>query len=145
MTMPALTHRIYDQYFHNINWHRPYELLTSPSLSLEWLHLWTPRNSSLTSLPTSLLTQRPQNISVTPRTRGGKRTPTVSSCTMNKHIVGCIYAPYKVNPNIFQFYFDFMDTSTIHLCIHSFATSMNFILFSMILFHLLLSTIITST
>ena len=23
--------------------------------------------------------------------------------------VGCIYAPYKVNPNIFQFYFDFMD------------------------------------
>ena len=24
-------------------------------------------------------------------------------------LVGCIYAPYKVNPNIFQFYFDFMD------------------------------------
>ena len=23
--------------------------------------------------------------------------------------VGCIYAPYKVNPNIFQFYFDFLD------------------------------------
>ena len=23
--------------------------------------------------------------------------------------VGCIYAPYKVNPNIFQFYFDFPD------------------------------------
>ena len=24
--------------------------------------------------------------------------------------VGCIYAHYKVNPNIFQFYFDFMDS-----------------------------------
>ena len=24
-------------------------------------------------------------------------------------VVGCIYAPYKVNPNIFQFYFDFPD------------------------------------
>ena len=35
--------------------------------------------------------------------------------------------------------------SIIHLCIHSFATSMNFIWFSTILFHLLLSTIITST
>ena len=23
--------------------------------------------------------------------------------------VGCIYAPYKVNPNIFQFYFNFLD------------------------------------
>ena len=23
--------------------------------------------------------------------------------------VGCIYAPHKVNPNIFQFYFDFPD------------------------------------
>ena len=23
--------------------------------------------------------------------------------------VGCIYAPYKVNPNIFRFYFDFLD------------------------------------
>ena len=25
--------------------------------------------------------------------------------------IGCIYAPYKVNPNIFQFYFDFLDIS----------------------------------
>ena len=24
-------------------------------------------------------------------------------------IVGCIYAPYKANPNIFQFYFNFLD------------------------------------
>ena len=24
-------------------------------------------------------------------------------------LVGCIYAPHKVNPNIFQFYFDFLD------------------------------------
>ena len=41
--------------------------------------------------------------------------------------VGCIYAPDKVNPNIFQFYFDFPDISITHPCIHSFATSMNFI------------------
>ena len=27
----------------------------------------------------------------------------------NTLIVGCIYAPYKVNPNIFHFYFDFLD------------------------------------
>ena len=32
-------------------------------------------------------------------------------CTGHSFIclVGCIYAHYKVNPNIFQFYFDFMD------------------------------------
>ena len=29
--------------------------------------------------------------------------------TPNDMCVGCIYAHYKVNPNIFQFYFDFMD------------------------------------
>ena len=31
---------------------------------------------------------------------------TTCSCAS---LVGCIYAPYKVNPNIFQFYFDFPD------------------------------------
>ena len=39
----------------------------------------------------------------------------------------------------------FWTFSITHPCIHSFTTSMNFILFSLILFHLLLSTIITST
>ena len=29
-------------------------------------------------------------------------------------LVGCIYAPYKVNPNIFQFYFDFWTFSITH-------------------------------
>ena len=44
-----------------------------------------------------------------------------------------------------NFIFIFRTFSITHPCIHSFATSMNFILFSVILFHLLLSTIITST
>ena len=39
----------------------------------------------------------------------------------------------------------FRTFSITHPCIHSFATSMNFIWFSVILFHLLLSTKITST
>ena len=39
----------------------------------------------------------------------------------------------------------FWTSSITHPCIHSFATSMNFLQFSMILGHLLLSTIITST
>ena len=59
--------------------------------------------------------------------------------------VGCIYAHDKVNPNIFQFYFIFRTFSITHPCIHSFATFMNFIWFLTILFHLLLSTKVTST
>ena len=59
--------------------------------------------------------------------------------------VGCIYAHYKVNPNIFQFYFDFMDIFH-HPPMHPlFCNIYEFYLFSTILFHLLLSTIITST
>ena len=30
-------------------------------------------------------------------------------CPTRERSVGCIYAPYKVNPNIFQFYFDILD------------------------------------
>ena len=60
--------------------------------------------------------------------------------------VGCIlYMPLIRSIQIFSNFTLILWTfSTIHLCIHSFATSMNFIWFSMILFHLLLSTIITS-
>ena len=38
-------------------------------------------------------------------------------------IVGCIYAPDKVNPNIFQFYFDFSDIfhhTSMHPLFHNF-------------------------
>ena len=59
--------------------------------------------------------------------------------------VRCIYAPDKVNPNIFQFYFDFSDIFHHTSMPPLFATSMNFIWFLSILFHLLLSTKITST
>ena len=66
--------------------------------------------------------------------------------------VGCIYAPYKVTPNIFQFYFDFMDIFH-HPPMHPLFRNIYefylifyyFIWFSTILFHLLLSTIITPT
>ena len=44
-----------------------------------------------------------------------------------------------------NFIFIFRTFSIAHPCIHSFPTSMNFIWFSMILFHLLSSTKITST
>ena len=54
--------------------------------------------------------------------------------------VGCIYAPDKLNPNIFQFYFNFSNIfhhTSMHPFLHNFY---EFYLNFIILFHLLLST-----
>ena len=72
-----------------------------------------------------------------------------TSATMSSQVhnldVGCIYAPDKVNPNIFHFYFYFSDIFH-HTSMHPpFCDFYEFYLIFNDLFHLLLSTKITST